>query len=101
MSTRTYKFEAGRGAPMTNAERQRRFREEHPGYYQALHAKRRAEVKALIAERALAEVRAAALALPVRLALPAPVEAILIPGMTTIPAKTAATPDLLQTIDRG
>ena len=31
---------------MSNTERQRLFRERHPGYYQRLHAKRRAATKA-------------------------------------------------------
>jgi len=31
---------------MSNTERQRLFRERHPGYYQLLHAKRRAALKA-------------------------------------------------------
>ena len=35
--------------PMSNAERQRLFRERHPGYYAKLHARRRAGHKALIA----------------------------------------------------
>jgi hypothetical protein len=35
-----------RRAPKTSAERSREFRERHPGYYQRLHAKRRAAVKA-------------------------------------------------------
>jgi len=33
---------------MSNTERQRLFRERHPGYYQRLHAKRRARVKAAL-----------------------------------------------------
>jgi hypothetical protein len=45
---------------MSNTERQRRFRERNPGYYQRLHAKRRAEVEALyqqqLRERAIARI---------------------------------------------
>lgn len=37
-----------RCAPLSNTERQRLFRERHPGYYQRLHAKRRAAVKAAL-----------------------------------------------------
>jgi hypothetical protein len=76
--------------PMTNAQRQAAFRKRNPGYYQRLHAQRRAVLKAMMeqrlaaerAERAAAEAMAQAtpepaiLALPVptfRLALPAPV----------------------------
>lgn len=71
-----------RPAPaMSNTERQRRFRERNPGYYQRLHAKRRAEVQALGERR---RAIALMLAKPVPLMLPAPVETIEIPGMTTI-----------------
>jgi hypothetical protein len=35
-----------RRAPKTSAERSREFRERHPGYYQRLHARKRAEIKA-------------------------------------------------------
>jgi hypothetical protein len=68
---------------MTNTERQRQFRERNPGYYQRLHARRRAKIKAAVALRAAAAQPLAlpaaseplALpAMPVRLALPAPVE---------------------------
>ena len=38
-------------APMSNIERQRRFRERHPGYYGRLHRKRRAFIKAILAQR--------------------------------------------------
>jgi len=46
-------------APMSNTERQRRFRERHPGYYGRLHRKRRAGTKAMLA-RQRAEARAKA-----------------------------------------
>jgi len=68
---------------MSNTERQRLFRQRHPGYYQRLHANRRAVSDAGIAameqEKALS-----AIAPRVMLMLPAPVETIDIPGMTTI-----------------
>ena len=32
---------------MTNTERQRKFRERNPGYYQRLHARRKAEIDAM------------------------------------------------------
>ncbi|MGC4031893.1 MAG: hypothetical protein QM754_09215 [Tepidisphaeraceae bacterium] len=35
-----------RRPPVSNAERQRRFRERNPGYYQRLHARRRARLEA-------------------------------------------------------
>ena len=38
-------------APMSNTERQRRFRERNPGYYKRLHRKRRAAVAALSAAK--------------------------------------------------
>jgi hypothetical protein len=86
MLTGNCSFGVRRKAPTSNAERQREFRERHPGYYQRLHAKRRAEIKAaLLAAQAAAEARTP-------LALPAPVEAILIRGMTTIPATPARDP---------
>jgi hypothetical protein len=57
---------------MSNAERQRRFRERNPGYYQRLHARERARVKAasemLYRERAIARI----IAPPMPLCLPAP-----------------------------
>jgi hypothetical protein len=70
--------------PVPNIERQRQFRERNPGYYQRLHAKRRAVIKARIAEARALAAQPLALpaaseplalpAMPVRLALPAPVE---------------------------
>jgi hypothetical protein len=70
---------------MSNAERQRQFRERNPGYYGRLHAKRRAAVRAFAAER----VAAATPARSAMLLLPAPVELLLIPGLNAIP-KTLA-----------
>ena len=81
-----YSFQVRRRRAMSNAERQREFRERNPGYYQRLHAERRAAVKALAEARATAAV--ATIRTP--LALPAPVEAILIPGMYAIPARPTA-----------
>jgi hypothetical protein len=69
--------------PMSNAERQRQFRERNPGYYGRLHARRRAAVRALDAQLSAAAQATAARREP--LLLPAPVEALEIPGMT-IPA---------------
>jgi len=69
--------------PKSNAERQREFRERNPGYYGRLHRKRKAEMLALLAQRASAEV---VVAKREPLMLPAPVETIEIPGMTTIQA---------------
>ena len=69
---------------MSNTERQRLFRERNPGYYGRLHAKRRAKIAALHAERVSAAQMVAVKREP--LMLPAPVETIQIPGMTTIEA---------------
>ncbi len=76
---------------MSNTERQRKFRERNPGYYAHLQAQRRAPIKAARAKlKAMqAELFAAQLAMAVKrepLMLPAPVEMIEIPGMTTIDA---------------
>jgi len=85
----------GTSPPMTNAERQRRFRQSHPGYYQRLHAQRRAHIKALCAEQTVAAKCVAAtlvsepvvLKIPIpreRLMLPAPVEVLEFPGLKTL-----------------
>jgi len=58
--------------PMSNTERQRRFRERNPGYYQRLHAKRRAAVKAYGEKRRLEQKYRAVIAPPTQLCLPAP-----------------------------
>jgi hypothetical protein len=68
---------------VSNTERQRRFRERNPGYYGRIKAKERA------ASKAWAEERLAVLAIlnayqKTPLMLPAPVEPIEIPGITTI-----------------
>ena len=70
--------------PVPNTERQRQFRERNPGYYQRWHARRRAVIKAGLAEARARAIETLALpaaseplalpAMPVRLALPAPVE---------------------------
>ena len=76
--------------PMSNTERQRRFRERNPGYYQRLHARARARVKEAIAQKAaIAQLLAVK---PAPLMLPAPVEIPVIPGMNTILAMPAPEP---------
>gem|GEM_PF-4225250 len=61
----------GRRVPaMTNTERQQRFRERNPGYYQRLHARRNAALDASIAQKCQA---AAVVEEKVVLCLPAPV----------------------------
>jgi hypothetical protein len=80
-----------RPSPISNAERQRQFRERNPGYYGRLHAKRRAAVRAFAAQRAA--VAAAIPARPTPLLLPAPVELLVILGLNAIPATGAAVPD--------
>jgi hypothetical protein len=80
-------FPRGSIPPMSNTDRQRRFRAEHPGYYQRLHARQRAECKARLAARA--EAARAAVSIPslldrVRaqpLMLPAPVEELIFPAL--------------------
>ncbi len=74
---------------MTNTERQRAFRRRNPGYYQRLHAERRAAVRALSAQRVAVEQAPAIVTIPLptwRLALPAPVETLVFPGLQTIEA---------------
>jgi hypothetical protein len=73
--------------PVSNVERQRQFRERNPGYYKRLHAKRRAAVEELSAQRLAAAQATVVKREP--LMLPAPVETIEIPGMTTIPSTIA------------
>ena len=88
---------------MTATERQRRFRQRHPGYYGRLHARRRVASKARVevmklqaqaalpaTAQTLALPAPLAIPIPVRLALPAPVETIEIPGMTTIAPRREA-----------
>jgi hypothetical protein len=70
--------------PVPNAERQRQFRERNPGYYGRLHARRRAEISASLAQQAAASEVIAAKREP--LLLPAPVELLEIPGINAIPA---------------
>jgi hypothetical protein len=81
-------FQPRRRNPKTNAERQREFRERNPGYYGRLKAKQRA------AEKVRFEVYVATKAIlnayrTIPLMLPAPVEPIEIPGVTTIPRRDA------------
>lgn len=61
---------------MSNTERQRRFRKRNPGYYQRLHAKRKAAVQALgeklAREKAYREIIAPPEPRPMPLCLPAP-----------------------------
>ena len=55
--------------PVSNTERQRQFRQRNPGYYQRLHAKRRAALKARIEAQTLADATAAAE--PIKFTIPA------------------------------
>jgi hypothetical protein len=82
--------------PVSSTERQREFRERNPGYYQRLHAKRRAELKGRVELALRAAERAAAaqvtLTLPVptwRLALPAPVVDPLLVELNALVAQRA------------
>ena len=74
--------------PLSNAERQRQFRARHPNYDHRYRARR----KAAIAGR-LAVMAAPAAAEP--LALPAPVQMPLFPGLNAIPATPARAPQLV------
>lgn len=72
--------------PMSNRERQAEFLRRHPDYYRKRRAKERAEQEARMEARRLEMQQAAERATVVRrepLMLPAPVERIEIPGMTT------------------
>lgn len=75
--------------PVSNAERQRQFRERNPGYYGRLHAKRRGCLRVPMT----ATIAIAAPATRTPLMLPAPVEAIIIPGINTIPVAATPMPD--------
>ena len=79
----------GRRSPaVSNTERQRQFRQRNPGYYGRLKARERAACKARVAAaQGVAEILHAYRTQP--LMLPAPVEPIEIPGMTTIPLRDA------------
>ena len=79
----------------SNAERQRQFRRRNPGYYKKYYVSKRARVEAakrqaqaLMLAQAEADTQLARAAAP-PLMLPAPVEPVVIPGMTTIPATPA------------
>jgi hypothetical protein len=69
--------------PMSNAERQRLFRERNPDYYRLRRARQRAETKTFLEQQAAVRV-AAVHREP--LMLPAPVEVMEIPGVNAIPA---------------
>jgi hypothetical protein len=75
---------------MSNAERQRRFRERNPGYYGRWHARRRALIKANLAAAKLAAMAQSTVARREPLLLPAPVEVLEIPGLNAIPATLPA-----------
>src|SRR5690242_9053596 len=87
--------------PMSNYERQVKFRQNHPGYFNKYNARRQAATRAMRALRnagmmapVVTEGAAPApmatpapLAIPMpaqRLMLPAPVEAIILPGLKTL-----------------
>jgi hypothetical protein len=82
-----------KSGPMSNGERQRRFRASHPGYNRKYNghptAAQRRKVKQMLAEmhvQAEAHVRLvlhSTICKPLPLMLPAPVEMLVIPGMNT------------------
>lgn len=83
-----------KSAPMSNAERQRRFRSRNPGYNRKYNghptaAQRRRAKEACVellakAEAHVQHVLRSTLCKPLPLMLPAPVETLAIPGMNTI-----------------
>src|SRR5687768_6859203 len=88
--------------PMSNTERQRKFRQSHPGYFRKYYAPKRAarkradrEIRAMLLAQAKAEAEAAAAASPAThplLMLPAPVEVPVIPGLNAIAITPAPAP---------
>jgi hypothetical protein len=76
--------------PMSNNERQRRFREGNPGYYARLHARKRSAWKAAATRRRVEAALAAAAPKREPLMLPAPAEPTEIPGRNTIGATPAS-----------
>lgn len=73
----------GKSAPaMSNTERQRLFRQRHPGYYGRLHRRQKAIIDAMVLE-----LSASPVAVPQRamLLLPAPVQPTLFDDLATIP----------------
>ena len=85
-------YPKGHFPPVSNTQRQREFRGRNPGYYQRLHAKRRAAVKALVAQRVTPAPAQVILTIPVptvRLALPAPVIDPLLVELNALTAKNA------------
>jgi hypothetical protein len=94
----------GSHRPATNTERQAAFRRRNPGYYQRLHAKRKAECLARVAQLAAVEQMPAPvlLTLPLptwRLALPAPVVDPLLLEINAL-AEQLANTRVAQTISR-
>jgi len=71
---------------MTNTERQRLFRQRHPGYYGRLHRQRKAKIDALLAARQTEQCIVVAEPVKTLLALPAPAVVFNFPGVNTIPA---------------
>jgi hypothetical protein len=81
-------------APMSNAERQRRFRARNPGYNRKYnrhptadqrHRARQAALEAVAkVEAHMQQVLHCTLCKPLPLMLPAPVETLILPGMNTI-----------------
>ena len=74
---------------MTSTERQREFRERHPGYYQRLHAKRKATRLEMAAQAEFVSSFVNRISgFPPQRALPAPVEAIVY-TLTDRPSRVA------------
>jgi hypothetical protein len=82
--------------PISNTERQRRFRARNPGYFNKYNARRRGNPEATRAYLAAivqtAEATVAAAATPSPLLLPAPVQLPLFPGLNLIDETPAPAP---------
>jgi hypothetical protein len=80
--------------PKSNTERQRLFRKRNPGYYQRLHAKRRAKIAAMVAAmNAVPPETQQALAAPRQpLLLPAPVVIMELPVQQATPVVVTFAP---------
>ena len=78
--------------PMSNAERQRRFRERNPGYYARIQARKRASAKrgaALILAKVRAELAAKETAAKAAAAMPAAKPMLMLPVPAELPQISA------------
>src|SRR5687768_3474619 len=85
-------YPRGHFPPVSNTERQREFRERNPGYYQRLHAKRRAEIKARAAQLEVAAPAPAPVPAPVIYTIPVPTWRLALPAPVVLPVLPALNP---------